>query len=237
MTLSVPRSLYLKYLETRGGVRRLHLIKAILMHIPAWSHLRAIGNSGPAKLTILIPLIGYFLIFNSQLAHYLELVAEVGGFNAHQFSVSPRLLLIYFGLCAFAVGSALYSFRCPNDVKQYGTSSAHVTGDGPSIKDYAFEPIEKMLANSSYAEEYQKLRNRFESLDTMSFEDRKQQIHNGILHLYFWSKNYSYTYARLIVSVSYAIGFVCLLISSIGVFFRVVRILWNVVRTVPFSVL
>src|SRR6266478_1435957 len=235
MAPSFQESLFLKHLDTRGGVRRLKVIQAILVRIPPWSDLRAIGNSGPAKLTILIPLIGYLVIFNAQLAHYLELVAEVGGLNAHMFSVSPRLLLIYFGLCSFAVGSALYSFRCSNEVKKYGTSSAYVGGDGASIKDYALEPFEKFLAKSSYGDEYHKLRNRFESLDTVPFEESKQQIHNGILHLNFWSANYSYPIARLIVAMSYVMGFVCLAIPSIGVFFRVVRILWNVVRTVPLS--
>jgi hypothetical protein len=33
-----------------------------------WTTLRPIGNSWPARLTIIIPLIGYFIIFNDALA-------------------------------------------------------------------------------------------------------------------------------------------------------------------------
>jgi hypothetical protein len=209
--------------------------------VPRWSRLRAIGNSGPVKLTILIPLVGYFVIFNSQLAQYLELVSEIGGFTAHQFSVSPRLLLIYFGLCAFAVGSAVYSIFCPDEVKHYGISAAYVGGDGPNIKDFAFEPMEDELRHSSYIDEYKRIRSRYENLGGVTtekqFEETKLQINNGVLHLYFRYKDNSYLLMRLIAFVCYVVGFVCLLIPSIGVFFRVVRILWNVLMTVPFSVL
>jgi hypothetical protein len=206
-----------------------------------WSRLRTIGNSGPAKLTILIPLVGYLVIFNSTIAQYLELVREIGGFPAdHRFDVSPRLLLIYFGLCAFALGAALYSILCPEQVKHYDNSAAYVGGDGPSIKDFAFEPIEEELRNSSYKDEYRRIRDRYE-LDgggkpRAISEEEKRQVNNGVLHLYFRYRDNLHPKVRLVVFISYVMGFLCLMIPSLGVFFRVVRILWNIVTISPWSV-
>ena len=218
-----------------------HVVKTIPQLVPRWSRLRAIGNSGPVKLTILIPLIGYFVIFNAQLAHYLELVSEIGGFTVHQLSVSPRLLLIYFGLCAFAVGAALYSIFCPDQVKRYDSSAAYVGGDGPHIKDFALGPIHRELRASSYGDDYNEVVGPFKDRSDRSFncdkhfDDEKLEMINGILHLYFTYKDATYPLMRLFVFICYAIGFIGLLVPSLGVFFRVVRILWNVVRTIPFS--
>jgi hypothetical protein len=206
----------------------------MLNFVPRWSQLRAIGNSGPAKLTILIPLVGYFVIFNAQLVHYLDLIAELSGFTSHPLSVSPRLFWIYFGLCAIAVGAALYSMLCPGQVKYYGSAAAYIGGDGPHIKDWAFEAIETELRNSLYKDEYKKLRDRFDPPGGVVGQSAKDQANNGILHIYFRYLDSSYPVMRFIASMFYVVGFVCLMIPSIGVFVRVASILWG---TFPLSIL
>jgi hypothetical protein len=110
---------------------------------PRWSRLRGTGNSLPVRLTVLIPVVGYLIIFNSYIVKYLELAKEFGGAQAMEnASVSPRLLLSYFGLCAVALGSVIYDRFCPDEVKHFGTSAAYVGGDGRSIGDFALEAIE-----------------------------------------------------------------------------------------------
>src|ERR1700681_4261929 len=81
--------------------------------LPRWSLLRRVGNSSAVRLTILIPLIGYLIIFNSYVVHYLELPKEFAGAQPPGSAVSPRLLLIYFGLSALAAGSVIYAYFCP----------------------------------------------------------------------------------------------------------------------------
>src|SRR6266852_9232668 len=93
-----------------------------------WSRLRSVGNSLPARLTILIPLVGYLIIFNQETAKYLTLIQELAGQKTsadHPISVSPSVLLVYFGLCALALGSAIYSYLCPDQVRHYGSSAAY----------------------------------------------------------------------------------------------------------------
>jgi hypothetical protein len=202
--------------------------------IPRWSQLRAIGNSGPAKLTILIPLVGYYIIFNAQLARYLDLISEIAGSTTHPTSVPPRLLLIYFGLCAFAVGAVLYSLFCPVEVKQYGSSAAYVGGDGPHIKSYILDSIEEKLDKSGYKYEYKREKERHMFSEEIRGHEAKVDITNGVLHLYFEFRDNSYLLIRFITFAFYVIGFLSLIIPSLGVFVRVVRLLWG---TFPLSVL
>jgi hypothetical protein len=74
---------------------------------PKWSLLRTVGNLTAVRLTILIPLVGYLIIFNANVVKYLDLAKEFVGISSHHFDsgVSAKLLLIYFGLCALAPGT------------------------------------------------------------------------------------------------------------------------------------
>lgn len=201
------------------------------LYIPRWSGLRAIGNSAPVRLTILIPLIGYLLIFNQHIIEYLEIISEIGGVSsasAHDLNISPRLLWIYYGFCALAVGSTIYSALCPSEIKYYGTPAGYVGGDGRNIGDFAFEPIEKILRKSAYCSDYERIRARYEP--GVLTEQQKDQINNGILHLYFEYLNNSHAVMRLTTSVLFAFGFLCLSIPSLQIFYRVTAILFGVTK-------
>ena len=196
----------------------------------------------PVRLTVLIPLIGYLIIFNSYVVHYLELAKEFSGRPAgDNASVSIRLLLIYFGLCAVAVGSVIYDRFCPDEVKHFGTSAGYVGGDGRSIGDFALEAIEATLRSSVLAARYITIRDKLETI-RQSRQDRvsmdyppdalrhdlatlKSEAANGILHLYFDHLDCSHPLMRMATGLSFLIGFVFLLIPSFQVFWRVCELL------------
>ncbi len=205
---------------------------------PKWSLLRTVGNLTAVRLTVLIPLVGYLIIFNENVVKYLDLAKEFAGISNQHFAsgISPKLLLIYFGLCALAAGSAIFSIWCPAEVKHYGTSAAYVGGDGHNIGDFAFEPIETRLRNSAnYTKEYQRIRDRYEpkllSIDYTIEQKRedmveaKVQINNGILHLYFAYLDNSHPIPRLLTAIFFAIGFIALAVPSAQVFLKVTQLL------------
>ncbi len=196
--------------------------------IPDWTWLREVGNSTPVKLTVLIPLVGYLIIFNQALVHDWDLAREYVG--APTGAVSMKLPLIYVGLCMLAVGSVVYSLRCPDIVKRYPSSAAFVGGDGPSIGEYALGNIEEEIRQSSYLDELGRIRKRFETRPPMrdidkEFDEQRRRIINAVLHLYFTVWNTSRPLARLFVSAPFLVGFSLLLIPSLQVFSRVVAIL------------
>ncbi|WP_339028406.1 hypothetical protein WI604_26755 [Bradyrhizobium symbiodeficiens] len=110
-----------------------------------WSKLRGVGNSPIAKITTLIPLVGYLILFNDNVARFLHLASEFAGVHDANFSVAPKLMLVYVGLCATALGVTVFAIFCPPDVKYYGTPNAYVLGDGSALKDFGLEKIETEL--------------------------------------------------------------------------------------------
>src|SRR5215210_278815 len=97
--------------------------------IPAWSTLRTLGNSWVVKVTVLIPLIGYFIVFNEKILHYVKLANEFTRFEPPEVTLPPRLLQVYFALCFISVGAAIYNLMCPATIKRYDTPTTYVAGD------------------------------------------------------------------------------------------------------------
>lgn len=94
-----------------------------------WSTLSSIGNSKIARLTILMPIIGYLLIFNSQILGFLEVSLpgenELVPNNWLAYAYSKNMKFLYFGLLVFGLGVALYNVFAPIQVKKH-----------PSVEDY-----------------------------------------------------------------------------------------------------
>jgi hypothetical protein len=74
-----------------------HQINQLANKYVPWTTLREIGNLSAVKLTILLPAIGYLIIFNENVIEYLKLSPELG-LDSQSSTISIRLLTIYFGL-------------------------------------------------------------------------------------------------------------------------------------------
>lgn len=172
------------------------------------------------------------IIFNDKIGEYLKLHPELDKVKEATESLSPRLMLIYFGLCAISVGVTIYSMICPGEVRHYGSANAYARGDGPAIKDFVFEEIERKLSESPKAKALIRIRNRYERGQGPPItEAQKAQVNNGVLHLYFEYLNEKSAAWRSLVWLFYAIGFVCLVIPSFGVFAQISKKLWLILTT------
>jgi hypothetical protein len=180
----------------------------------------------------LIPLVGYLIIFNDYVVGCMALAKEFGdGGVSPGMTVPIRLLAIYFGLCALALGSLLYSFGCPDEVKRFPSSAAYVVGEGSTIGQYAIEDIEEAL-RSAHPTLYKRIRARFDySVETLrlansdEMTDRQKQAQTAFLHQYFGVLDARYPWARLATLISFVAGFVLLLVPSVQVFLKVASIL------------
>jgi hypothetical protein len=200
-------------LEKREG--SLQLFMAALSRLrwsPTWSSLRSIGNSYFVRLTILIPIVGYLIIFNTNIVQYLELAKEfVGALAAPPGSdVSPRLLLIYFGLTALAVGSTIYSLACPWEVKQYGTASAYVGGEEPHISQFAFQPIIARLQELPRHKDQSSEIGKHSVHGGETSAERWRRTNRDWLYLYFDYLNHRHPPLRWVAFASFLVGFFCL---------------------------
>jgi hypothetical protein len=116
--------------RVRWRVRRLTLMPEgsrlhLLDKFPLWRHLRATGNSASVKMTILIPLIGYLIVFNSHVVDVISLSRHLLGFEQQQ-GPSTRLLSLYFGLCLVAAASIIYNWMCPRVIKKYESAPEYL---------------------------------------------------------------------------------------------------------------
>ena len=204
----------------------------LLDQVVRWTSLREIGNSPVVRLTIAIPLVGYLIIFNESLLQYLDLSRELFGRHSdvagtNGAHVSWRLLLLYFGLCFVAAGAALYSWRCPDEIKSYRLASDYVASVLDNLGSIGFARINAALENGSdiaqrRLQAWRKLQNsRATPQNDEEFARRRTDDHKVLLELHFDSLNRSRLIARGACAICYEIGFIALFIPSLDVFWKV----------------
>jgi hypothetical protein len=198
---------------------------AKLLEVPHWVRLRFVSNSTAAKATILVPIIGYLIIFNEKVLGFLNLARELGGVGDAQ--ISYRLILIYFGLCAISLGAMIYGWYCPNEVKHYGSAAAYVNGDGPSLRGFVIDEIGSELESSAQRQKLEAATDAQRAVAEMRVltDADHQKYRTEILHLYFAHLDTSHPLARAICFRSYVLGFVLLAIPSSIVFVRIILLL------------
>lgn len=196
-----------------------------LLNSPLWVRLRFVSNSTAAKSTILVPIIGYLIIFNEKVVEFLSLVRSVEAHSGAE--VSYRLILIYLGLCAISLGVVVYGWFCPNEVKHYGSASAYVQGDGPSLRGFVIDDIGRLLESSAQRPRLVIISDALQEKIRrgMPPDEDFDKYRIEVLHLHFEYLNSSHPIARAVCFWSYLIGFGLLAIPSLIVFIRVLGIL------------
>lgn len=101
-----------------------------------WTTLRAIGKSKIVNLTILIPFIGWLILFNQQVIDWLHVAPSILGFhdanpdpNVVQTVFLRKLYVTYFGLMFLGLGSTLFQIFCPNETKIYPDKNDFVANE------------------------------------------------------------------------------------------------------------
>jgi hypothetical protein len=170
------------------------------------------------RLTILLPVIGYFILFNDKVGEFLRLNSRI---EAPQASPSTNLMLVYFGLLILSMGSTLYAYYCHDRVKYYGTATAYIGGDGPHLTTRTYDDILYELQDT----QYEALAPRSEFME--QFPERVPEFRKDILDLVFRKWDSDYPIARAGTAVFYIAGLVILFIPSANVFFKVAGIFFR----------
>jgi hypothetical protein len=191
-----------------------------------WSNLRAIGNLPAVKMTVLIPLIGYMVIFNENVLPYLQLSRAIFGEHTEvSVHVSARLIAIYFGLCFLGVGSLVYQIFCPKEVKRHETAPDYVSAWSSIIGDGAVMRIERgFAANSAIRKEYEHSKDRITAryrAGTESQDEMLAKLRPALLEAHFRYLDETRSVARISTFLCDTLGFIILAVPSIEVFYRV----------------
>jgi hypothetical protein len=196
---------------------------------PPWSTLRSIGNSPIVKLTIVIPVIGYLILFNQTLSQHLTLVHEIFGKHESPSSgtVSWRLIFLYLGLCAFAAGSGLFAIFCPRELKKYGSATEYIGGEIDHLSILELRQISNQLQTSPIAK---RLKQHTDSLLERYSHfaggagQRDGEIEADGMTIYFRDLDKSTPAARAATTFFFILGACLTAVPTVEVFFRVSNI-------------
>lgn len=234
-------------------IKMIHTIKSFFIHPPSWFQLRGIGNSAPAKLSILVPIIGYFIIFNDSLVHHLNLSRFYIGEN--EPANSYRLFFIYFGLCFIGFSSLIFQIFCPEPFKFHSHLVDYVEREINIISEFRIHQIVKRIQKfydeiinndhpmtlyeketteaairtwESFTNNSTPSQNDFDMRESEKIHDR---LHHDIkveaLKAYWLVMNGYKKSARRIVSIGYLIGLFLLSIPTIDTFVKVCIVFAN----------
>lgn len=180
------------------------------MQWPTWKELRTIGNSGAVRAAILVPVIGYLIILNSNIAYYLQLHGiepAHGSMTWWDRLWSTKLYLIYFGLMCLGLGSACYQWKCPHFVKKYSDWTDYVAGTSPHMNDRQIKLLAKVVG-ADYA------RDKLENFDDDNLKRR-------YLWGYYSQMSSQAKPWRILTAIFFALGFALLIVPSVMTAIRV----------------
>lgn len=125
--------------HAKAGVKLCHWLPCLLMKhlpplivlIPSWRALRALGSSRAVGLSVFVPIIGYYILYGEAIAGYFSLdpaifkqEVDAGGMLGPLVGL-PRPHILYFGLVFVALGSIIYYTACPTIIKENESASAY----------------------------------------------------------------------------------------------------------------
>ncbi|WP_162653307.1 hypothetical protein [Lentilitoribacter sp. Alg239-R112] len=118
-----------------------------------WHILRGFGASKIASVTVLMPFIGYVILYNSQFTHWL---GGLGGMlDQHDLSDSctpyfnffERLNLLYCGLLSLGLSALTYKLFAPKEVSHYRDVDEYIDSVRPNLTARRIRVMYRTIAN------------------------------------------------------------------------------------------
>ncbi len=189
---------------------------------PSWDKLRLIGNSKLIKLTTIMPLVGYLIMFNQHVISALHLDNSIFGNVNSEFLIS-RLRLLYFGLFFTGIGSALFTIFCPPKIKQYADAIELADREIrflPMPHFYSLVTDLHRVRSPAYSDtDLDDYPDRLATMEGEALETLKIQI----LTEWYWSQSHRFPLARWAALTCFVCGFSLLFYPSVTSVVSVLR--------------
>ena len=193
-------------------------------------------------MTIVIPVIGYFILFNSEIMSRFEFSNQVVELSRGYYGLSDetlfKLFCIYFGFSFLAFGSILFIWLCPRPIKSNNTSASFIDERINNITDRAIRRMiselklddlrsEQIEANlSTLAALQRELHDPIGGKEYLvqqidSMKEFRRQHSADLLNDYYVINSHRMFLLRTIIAVLFLIGFVLLAIPAGLMFWQV----------------
>ena len=206
-----------------------------------WDSLRALGSSRLVQFTVVLPVIGYLILFSSELREYFVLVVDRDAPLDVSGTPQPifwRLYFLYFGFCFVAVASVIFSWKCPSEVNTHGAGFTFLEREGPAVSEMRLESFREYVIRAYFEARYgRRAAKVFYEQPKLGASDAADEVRaqysewldvleamvrNDLLLEYFVALKMSRKPWRIASRTCYDIGFVLLTVPTLHVFYSVV---------------
>lgn len=207
--------------------------------VPAWSSLRLVGSTMAVRATILIPFIGYWILFNEHFLGYTRIVISPNASDpTPYFTNIQRLYFSYFGLSILGVASFLFQLKCPEVVKRFRGIQDFTRSEVEYFSVLRLVDLAEQIRNHCSLRQA-KLRGDLvrlmNAIDLTEEHLKHKDIYceamrkhadaykHDVTQLFFKFEDKSMPRARFTIYFLFSIGFILLAIPSLDIFLTVVR--------------
>lgn len=199
---------------------------------PTWLTLKVIGNSYPAKFSIMIPFLGYLILFQKDFVRFMSgwsLIGEHIVSSDASFPVGLNFYFLYFGLFIFGLGSFTFSVFCEPVIKRHFDADAFVayTATTTTVEDIRYYCGYIIEHTSEVSPEAKKAKLILHSLSSGIQSNIPNDSRVLVQKIYYDMKNRSFFGIRIIAALAFVFGIILLTIPSVLVFVRISRLFWS----------
>ena len=217
-----------------------------LLKCPTWYDLRGLGRSPISRMTILIPVFGSLILFNTAVNDLVSLSAEFlkGETNdaarIERWTFLFNLYILYIGLMIFAVSTLVYNGFCPPIIREFRTEYDYYEAEQRIMTKNRAIHIQKSVKDN-FSEDlgfsFEITQNDGAAARALSFEDRttsenreswlraKSEPVSDLLQKHYRLENVSRIGVRRTIYVSYLVAFALIALPSIVMFSKILQTL------------
>ena len=188
-----------------------------LSEFAKWNVLRVIGNSTLGKAAIVVPVLGYLLLFNHEVVDFLKLHSTL----CNECTISWRLNFFYFGSFFVAIGSILFALACPVVIARH--PGAHDFYEAENEYFSAPEHRAFLVGHILKARRTTYIRPEYMYPSTTEKEMLVPATLSQSMGEHYFLQNRSRRWTRLTVFWCYVAGAVLLAVPTIATFFQVLQ--------------
>lgn len=204
---------------------------------PTWELLRSFGSSRFAKLSVFVPVFGYFIIFNDAIVALLgssmewacvafqSVACGDGGFAKLDNDFMLRKVVnIYIALSAIGLSTVIYQGLCPHEVKKFWYVEDYVA-ENTRVFHHEFNRRIRTVLDKSWPKDTLRIQETFDQHKQHDRPKASEMYDRDILALWFSFQNTRFEAARWACFALFVLGVALLTYPTVTVFLKVCAII------------
>ncbi|MBO9453030.1 hypothetical protein J7426_22400 [Tropicibacter sp. R16_0] len=204
---------------------------------PTWELLRSFGSSRFAKLSVFVPVFGYFIIFNDAFvalvgssmewacAAFQSVACGDDGFAKLDDDFMLRKVVnIYIALSAIGLSTLIFQGLCPHEVKKFWHVEDYVA-ENTKVFHHEFNRRIRGVLDKSSPGETLRIQKTFDRYKEHDRPKASEMYDRDVLALWFSYQNTRFEAARWTCFVLFSVGVALLTYPTVTVFLKVCAII------------